>query len=93
MTKAQLFMAMWGVGLLGMISHFLKLKIKGQTPQEIFGYFIDNFKDTLTATIGMSIGVFGAWTAMDPTAWTIGVIAAFPIGYTFDSVFTSAKRK
>lgn len=93
MTKTQMLFAMWGVGLLGMISHFLKLKIKAQTPHAILSYFVENFRDTLTAVIGLTVGIFGAWATMDPAAWMTGIIAAFPIGYTFDSVFTSPQRK
>ena len=76
-----------------MLMHFLKLNIKGQTPEAIVEYFTDNFKDTLVAVGAVTVGILGAWATMDPATPIPGIVAAIPIGFAFDSVFTSGVRK
>ena len=68
-------------GLLGMISHFLKLEVKGQTFNDIKTYFGNHFKDTIVATIAT---LFAAGLAF---IMGQGLMAAFLAGYAFDSVF------
>lgn len=52
------FTGLYIVALLGMVTHFLKKNIKGETPTEILSYFKDNFKSTLTAFILTSVMFF-----------------------------------
>lgn len=89
MEKYQFLLSlpsMTAIGLLGMITHFLKKQIKGETPTEILSYFKDHFRSTLIAVISTVIGVVSYHFTLavneinDP-------IAAFGIGYTFDSIF------
>ena len=68
-------------GLAGMISHFLKLEVKGQTVDDIKAYFKGHFKDTTVATIAT---LFAAGLAF---IMGQGLMAAFLAGYAFDSVF------
>lgn len=66
-------------GLLGMVIHFLKLDVKGQTADDIKTYFKENVKNTIAATV---ITLFAAGTAF---AMGQGLMAAFLAGYAFDS--------
>jgi hypothetical protein len=68
-------------GLAGMVSHFLKLEVKGQTADDIRNYFQSHFKDTVTAVIA-TLFVAGLAFIMGQ-----GLMAAFLAGYAFDSVF------
>lgn len=66
-------------GVMGMIVHFLKLDIKGQTASDIKAYFTNNLKYTLWALI-VTLFVSGGALALNQ-----GIMAAFLAGYTFDS--------
>lgn len=70
------------VALLGMLSHFLKKKIKGESITEIKSYFGDNVKSTVLALISTIIGFVILAKIGDVT-----VVSAFGMGFTFDSVF------
>ena len=75
-----------GVGLLGMLVHFLKKNIKGETLTDIRHYFADNFKSTLVAIISTVIGTVATYFTL-AVGDTIDLITVFGIGYTFDSFF------
>lgn len=92
MSKMQLFWVMEGAGILGMLMHFLKLKIKGQTPSDILAYFKNNFRDTLVALGATTFGILGAWATMDPLNWIGAIVAAISVGFAFDSMFNSSER-
>ncbi len=76
--------ALLAIGYLGMFSHFLKKNIQGETLVEIKDYFKNHFKSTLIAAISTGIGVIGYYYTM-PVGDVHDPIAAFGIGYTFDS--------
>ena len=73
------FLIFEAAGLLGMITHFLKLDIQGQTLDDIKSYFTNNFKRTLWATITTIFATFTAFIMSQ------GLMAAFLAGYAFDS--------
>ena len=68
--------------LLGIISHFAKKKIKGQTVADFKNYFNTHFKDTVITVIA-GIVLFGSLAATGGLGW----IASFTAGYTSDSLF------
>lgn len=70
---------------LGVISHFFKKKIKGETLSDVKDYFRSHFNNTVT-TIIASIVLFGSLVATGG----IGIIASFTAGYACDSLFNKA---
>lgn len=73
-------------GILGMITHFLKKDIQGQTADDIVSYFKNNFKRTLWATITTVFAVFTAFIMSQ------GLMAAFLAGYAFDSALNQGSK-
>lgn len=71
------------IALVGMLSHFLKKKIKGETITQIKHYFADHFKTTLLSLIATVIGYYAYLQYTE----TPDIIAVFLIGYTCDSLF------
>ena len=92
MSKATLFWIMYGGGLAGMMMHFLKLKVKGQSAEDVWQYFRENFKGTLTAILSTGFAVAGLWATADPGNPIPSILASVPLGFAFDSVFTSGSR-
>ena len=81
------FTGLYIIALLGMVTHFLKKNIKGETPTEILNYFKDNFKSTITAFILTSV-MFIAYHQMFVDAESVkDIMVIFLIGYAFDSTF------
>ena len=78
------------ISYLGMLSHFLKKKITGETLADITQYFILNFKSTLIAWISTTVISIGTYMTLS-TGQPIDIIAFFGIGYTFDSSFNKFK--
>ncbi len=74
------------VGVIGMFVHFLKKKVMGETLTAIGAFFKDNFKSTIVAVISTIIGVVAYYFTLSVDAIN-DPMAAFGIGYTFDSVF------
>lgn len=80
------------IATIGMLMHFFKKNIKGETLTDIRNYFRDNFKSTFTAFVATIIGTLGIFFTLTPTNITgetmsLLIIAAFGAGYTFDSIF------
>jgi divalent metal cation (Fe/Co/Zn/Cd) transporter len=71
------------LAIVGMVTHFLKKKVKGETTSEIKEYFANHFKSTVLAYIATTIGFFG-YVYLTGTKEPV---TAFLIGYTFDSLF------
>jgi hypothetical protein len=70
----------------GMILHFFKKKIKGETLIDIKDYFRNHFKSTVTAVLATII--FTAAYYLEISDGDTGdILAAFGIGYTCDSLF------
>lgn len=81
------FIGLYIVALLGMVTHFLKKNIKGETPTEILRYFKDNFKSTVTAFILTSVMFFAYYQLFVEAQSVKDVMIVFLIGYAFDSTF------
>ena len=70
-------------GLLGMLCHILKKKVRGQSATAVWNYFTGHFKYTVMAVIAMLIAVFMIY---DPNmVWYKGFIAYFFAGFGSDS--------
>lgn len=68
--------------LLGMFTHFLKKKIKGETFLAIRSYFKSHLKSTLTALIITIIGYWFTAFYLEET----NPLTYFLLGYMFDSM-------
>lgn len=81
------FTGLYIIALLGMLTHFLKKNIKGETPRQILNYFKNNFKSTITAFILTSV-MYIAYHQLFVTAEDVkDIMVIFLIGYAFDSTF------
>jgi uncharacterized BrkB/YihY/UPF0761 family membrane protein len=79
------FPALLAIAFLGMITHFLKKQIKGETITEIKNYFRDHIKSTILAIIVTFVGFMGYYFTL--ASGTMGdIITVFGIGYMFDSM-------
>lgn len=77
---------LYALSILGMLSHFLKKKIKGESFTEIGKYFHDNPKSTILAFIATSVG-FLIYINTLATGLTVDFFFVYGIGYTCDSLF------
>jgi len=73
--------------LCGVIAHFAKKKIKGETIDDIINYFKLHFKETVITIIAGVVG-FGSMVASGGLGW----IASFLLGYTADSIFNKSNQ-
>lgn len=78
--------SLYVIAILGMLMHFFKKQIKGESFIEIKDYFKLHFKSTVVAFVSTSIAFFGYYLALS-SGTMADVIAVFGLGYTFDSVF------
>ena len=95
MDRTALLALMWASGLFGMLMHFAKLKIKGQTFQDWVSYYKEHFSDTFLGIGTMTTGVLTMWATLPPiegTAWVGAVVGAVGVGWMGDSAFTSKVR-
>ena len=74
------------VMVIGIIAHFLKKKIKGETIDDIKNYFRSHFRNTVISIIG---AIFG-FVLLVTTA-SLGIIASFTVGYAADSMLNKAE--
>jgi cytosine/uracil/thiamine/allantoin permease len=72
--------------LAGMLVHFLKKEIKGETITEVKDYFRDHPKNTVIAFIATTVA-FAAYHFQLSTGGNVDLIVVFTTGYTFDSIF------
>lgn len=79
------------VGLLGMMVHFLKKNIKGETLTDIGHYFHDNFKSTFIAAITTVMSVATLYFTLS-TGQAIDLVAVFSLGYNFDSALNKWQK-
>jgi len=75
------------MAILGVLSHFLKKKVTGQSLDDIKEYFSGHFKDTALMLIGTVIGVGMLFYFENANFHT-----AFLTGYTADSLFNKGKQ-
>ena len=78
--------ALYAISIIGMFSHFLKRKVKGESLTEIKNYFRDHIKSTLLALIATSIG-FAGYNFVLATGMPADIFAVFGVGYMCDSMF------
>jgi hypothetical protein len=70
----------------GMIVHFLKQKVQGESLSAIKTYFSDNFKSTIVAVVSTQVGTFAIFFTL-ATGTTIDLVTVFGVGYMSDSFF------
>jgi len=73
--------------LLGVISHFAKRKIKGETLADIKTYFKTHLKESVVTVIA-AIVAFGALVASGGLGW----VASFGVGFAADSIFNKSAK-
>ena len=77
-------------GVMGMMAHILKKKVKGETAEAIVDYFTDNTRYTMLALIGMVVAVF---TVYEPTmVWYKSMVVGIMAGLSCDSLFNKGKK-
>jgi len=69
-----------GSAFIGMLAHFLKKKIKGQTFGEFKDWIGSHFKETVLAVIGTIVGLF----VLNADS-SLGFMSSFLAGYAADS--------
>lgn len=74
------------IAQIGMLMHFFKQKIQGESISVILYYFKDNFKSTIVAIISTQIATIATYFTL-ATGQAIDIMAIFGIGYTCDSIF------
>lgn len=81
-------------GLVGMLAHFLKLRIREQSLASVLNYFVENFKDTLLALISTVCASFLVVYILTPEAPLLAIfLTAASTGYNSDSFWnTGAER-
>lgn len=80
------------IATIGMVTHFLKKSITGETLGDIKTFFTNHVRSTLVAFIATMVGTLGVYFSLMPAQITqesmaLVIIAAFGCGYTFDSFF------
>lgn len=80
-----------GIGLLGMLMHFFKQKIQGETITAITGYFRDNFKSTFVAVVSTVVAVTATYFTLG-TGQPIDIMAVFGVGFTCDNIFNKWEK-
>lgn len=86
------FWLQFALAFLGMVMHFLKKKIKGESFTAIGGYFKDNPKSTIIAFIATLVGVAAYYTQL-ATNSNADLLAVFMIGYSVDSALNRWETK
>jgi hypothetical protein len=72
--------------LVGMLMHFLKKKVKGESLVEISGYFKANFKSTFISFVATVVS-FAAYYLTLQTGTPADFLTVFGLGYMCDSAF------
>ena len=91
LTQSNFWMQ-FGIAFLGMIVHFLKKKVKGESFTAIAGYFKDNPKSTIIAFVATLVGVAAYYTQL-ATGSNADLLAVFMIGYSVDSALNRWEAK
>ena len=79
------------ISLIGMLMHFFKKQIKGETISEITDYFRDHFKSTVMAFVATTIG-FLAYYFLLSSGQKADIFGVFGVGYMFDSIFNRYEK-
>jgi hypothetical protein len=80
------------IALIGMLLHFLKKKVTGETIVEIKQYFSNNFKSTFIAFITTVLFTTAYYLTLE-TGTPADIIVSISIGYTFDSALNKWDSK
>jgi hypothetical protein len=80
------------ISILGMLMHFFKKQIKGESIIEIRDYFKLHFKSTVVAFMATTIG-FLAYHFLLASGQKADIFGVFGIGYMFDSTFNRWDNK
>lgn len=95
MIAQEIFFSIWFlyiVALLGMLTHFLKKKVRGETATQIKKYFSTHFKSTFLALILTSIGFLFYYFNLAKGTYS-DFITVFGIGYMFDSMLNKWEKE
>lgn len=84
--------ALYVIALTGMLMHFFKKQIKGESLLEIADYFKLHFKSTIVAFVATSIG-FLAYYFLLASGQKADIFSCFAVGYMFDSMFNRWDNK
>lgn len=84
--EVLIIVGLYMIAILGMITHFLKKKIRGESFVNIRNYFKNHVKSTLIAIIATTIG-FVAYANTFTVDGVKDVLIVFGLGYMFDSFF------
>ena len=79
------------ISLIGMLMHFFKKQIKGETISEIADYFRDHFKSTVMAFVATTVG-FLAYYFLLASGQKADIFGVFGVGYMFDSIFNRYEK-
>jgi hypothetical protein len=80
------FPALMAIGFAGMLVHFFKQKVKGETIADIASYFSTHFKSTITTIITTAISVAAYYFTLS-TETPADIVSVFGFGYMCDSFF------
>jgi len=79
-------LSLYLIAIIGMLMHFFKKQIKGETITEIASYFSSHFKSTIIALVATTIG-FLAYYFLLASGQKADIFGVFATGYMFDSIF------
>jgi hypothetical protein len=80
------------IALIGMLMHFFKKQIKGETVSDITNYFKLHFKSTVMAFVATTVG-FLAYHFLLASGQKADIFGVFATGYMFDSIFNKWDKK
>lgn len=77
-----IYLGYFALAFLGMLGHYLKRRVKGETFSDVRGYFVNHARESILSLIGLVIGFLAAYSTE-----TLNMVSAPLIGYTADSIF------
>lgn len=83
--------SLYVIAIVGMLMHFFKKQIKGETITEIAGYFSDHFKSTVIAFVATTVGFLGYYFLL-ASGQESDIFAVFGVGYMADSFFNRYEK-
>jgi hypothetical protein len=82
---------LYTLAIVGMITHFLRKAVQGESLGDIKNFFWNNPKRTFIAWVATSVG-FIAYVGLLPVGTVKDVMIVFGIGYSFDSFFNKWEK-
>lgn len=79
-------------GLLGMLTHFMKKQVRGETLTDIRNFFRDHFKSTFIAVTVTVVSVVGYYVTL-ATGQFADVVLVFLLGFGFDSTLNTWEQR